>query len=110
MADHGGLFGDKVSLPPGDASFDFAIPENGGLPLDGAVPSIIDRCGKARAMTMIADLGARLRSFSLEHPEPATLSALYRQLDVDRPPIIVKGILPRYRARVETPSGTRDLA
>jgi len=103
------VFGQKVPLPNVDSAFDFAIPEDGSLPLDGAAPSLIDRRGKPRSMATIADLGARLVSFSLEHPEPSAVSALYGQLDIDRPPAIMRGPRLRYRARIETPSGVREL-
>lgn len=103
------IFGRKNALPTDDPSFDFAIPDDGSLPLDGAAPSIIDRRGKPRSMATIADLGARLRSFLLEHPDPAAVLALYRDIDIDRPPTIVQGRAPRYRAQIETPAGPREL-
>ncbi|MGX5734570.1 VOC family protein [Bosea thiooxidans] len=103
------VFGEKVSLPAVDSTFDFAIPPDGSLPLDGAAPSLIDRRGKPRSMATIADLGARLISFSLEHPDAGAISALYRQLDIDRPPAIMRGPKLRYRARIETPGGVRQL-
>lgn len=104
------VFGETVPLPPIDSSFDFAIPADGSLPLDGAAPSLIDRRGKPRSMATIADLGARLLSFSLEHPEPDAISALYGQLGIDRPPAILRGPKLRYRARIATPAGVRELA
>ncbi|MCU4180755.1 VOC family protein [Bosea sp. BH3] len=103
-------FGEKVPLPPVDSAFDFAIPADGSLPLDGAAPSLIDRRGKARSMATIADLGARLRSFTFEHREPDAIAALYEQLAIDRPPTILHGPKLRYRAQIETPSGVRELA
>ncbi|BAM86820.1 hypothetical protein S58_08070 [Bradyrhizobium oligotrophicum S58] len=109
LAGHPNLFGAKVALPPVNPSFDFAIPANGALPLDGAAPSIIDRRGRPRAMAAIADLGARLRSFTLEHPDPAALQARYRTLRVDRPPEIRHGQKLRYRALIETPAGPKEL-
>src|ERR1700704_1531161 len=110
IAGHRGIFGEKVSLPAVNSSFDFAIPDDGSLPLDGAAPSIIDRRGKARSMTTIADLGARLRSFPLEHPDPAAVEALYHELAVDRPPLIARGSRLRYRAQIETPTGLKELS
>lgn len=109
LADHGTVFGRKVALPPEAPSFDFAIPEDGSLPLGGAAPSLIDRRGRPRAMASIADLGARLRSFSLAHPDPAAVLALYREVGVDRPPAVLPGTGLRYRAAIETPAGTREL-
>jgi len=109
IAGHGGIFGEKVPLPAVNPSFDFAIPHDGSLPLDGAAPSIIDRRGKPRSMATIADLGARLRSFTLEHPDPAAVEALYRAMALDRPPAIGRGPSLRYRAQIETPAGPREL-
>lgn len=48
IVNHQGIFGEKVPLPAVNSSFDFAVPDDGSLPLDGAAPSIIDRRGKAR--------------------------------------------------------------
>jgi hypothetical protein len=109
IATRGGIFGEKVPLPTVNSSFDFAIPNDGSLTLDAAAPSIIDRRGKPRSMATIADLGARLRSFTLEHPNPAAVEALYRALAVDRPPEIEKGPRLRYRAHIKTPAGLREL-
>jgi hypothetical protein len=109
IAAHVDVFGNKVPLPPLSPSFDFAIPSDGSLPLDGAAPSLIDRRGKPRSMATIADLGARLRSFTLAHPDPAAVEALYRALAVDRPPEIAKGACLRYRAQIETPAGLKRL-
>jgi hypothetical protein len=109
LAGREAIFGRKVPLPADAPAFDFAIPDDGSLPLSGAAPSIIDRRGKPRSMATIADLGARLRSFTLEHPDPDTIRTLYRALAADRPPDVVQGPKLRYRARIETPSGIREL-
>jgi hypothetical protein len=109
LAGREGIFGKKVSLPWTQPSFEFAIPDDGSLPLGGAAPSVIDRRGKPRSMATIADLGARLRSFSLEHPDAAAIAELYRDLAIDRPPAIVPGNSLRYRAQLETPAGVKTL-
>ena len=85
--------------------FAFAIPEDGALPLEGAAPSIIDHRGDPTSMAEIPDLGARLRSLILEHPDPAAIEALYCGLSIDHPPPIVQGPKVRYRAQIETPTG-----
>lgn len=109
LAAHGGIFGEKTPLPPEAPSFAFSIPAGGSLPLDGAAPSIIDHRGDADYVASIPDLGARLRSFTLDHPEPARIMALYRALAVDHPPEVVEGPQLRYRALIETPGGLREL-
>lgn len=103
------IFGPKVSLPAKDPTFDFAIPADGSLPLDGAAPSLIDHRGDAAYVATIPDLGARLRALTLEHPDPAAIAALYRAVSIDRPPAIVPGPVVRYRAEIETPAGLREL-
>ncbi|WP_186418932.1 VOC family protein [Bosea sp. CS1GBMeth4] len=104
------IFGRKLALPWDEPLFDFAIPESGSLPLAGAAPSLIDRRGKPRSMATMADLGARLRSFSLEHPDAGLIATLYQELDIDRPPMIASGRELRYRARIETPAGMKELS
>lgn len=110
LAGRAATFGRKVSLPWTEPAFDFAIPDGGSLPFDGAAPSIIDRRGKPRSMATMPDLGARLRSFSLEHPDPDTIAALYGSLGVDRPPALARGDRLRYRAEIATPAGIRSLS
>ncbi|WP_299395847.1 VOC family protein [Pelagibius sp.] len=105
----GTVFGERVSLPPAAPSFDFAIPADGSLPLGGAAPSLIDHCGERTVMARIPDLGARLLSLTLEHPDPAAVETLYHALAIDRPPAVVQGPRLRYRARIETPDGVKEL-
>ena len=104
-----GMLGRKVALPQDAPTFDFAIPDGGSLPLDGILPSIIDRRGRPRSMATIADLGARLTSFTLAHPEPAAIEAIYRGLAIMRAPMVAPGARPRYSAQIETPTGPRVL-
>ena len=109
LSSHRAIFGTEVPLPPANPAFAFAIPENGSLPLEGAAPSIIDHRGDPTPMAEIPDLGARLRSLTVEHPDPAAIAMLYRDLSIDHPPAIVRGPKVRYRAQIETPSGLKDL-
>jgi len=104
------VFGRTVALPWAEPLFDFALPEDGSLPLGGAAPSIINRRGKPRSMATMADLGARLLSFSLNHPDAAAVAKLYEELDIDRPPAIMHGSELRYRAQIETPAGLKVLS
>lgn len=104
------IFGRKVGLPMDAPIFDFAIPDDGSLPWGGAVPSIIDRRGQQRSMATIADLGARLRGFSLECPHAGVVVALLTELGAERAPAVTGGAELRYRAQIETPAGLRELS
>lgn len=109
LATYGPIFGDKVSLPMANPDFAFAIPKDGSLPLDGAAPSMIDHWGDSSYVSAIPDMGARLRSLTLEHPDPSDVEALYRKLAIDHPPVVVQGPITRYRAYIETPAGLKEL-
>lgn len=103
------VFGEDVPLPPEDPTFAFSIARDGSLPLDGAAPSLIDHRGDATYITAIPDLGARLVSLTLEHPDPTRIDMLYRDLAIDCPPVIRPGPKLRYRAVIDTPDGLKEL-
>lgn len=60
-------------------------------------------------MASIPDLGARLRSLTLEHSNPTAIEMLYRELSIEHPPVIVQALKVRYRALIETPTGLKEL-
>jgi hypothetical protein len=103
------ILGRKVELTSNDSSFYFAIPVDGSLPSGGLAPSVIDRRGKPPSVAAMADLGAKLRSLIVEHPDPDAVSALYRRLGVDQLPEVRKGPKLRYRAQIATASGLKEL-
>ncbi|MEM8595638.1 MAG: VOC family protein, partial [Pseudomonadota bacterium] len=109
LAAHPGVFGEAVGLPFSDPTFALTIPPDGSLPLGGAAPSLIDHRDRPTSLAAIPDLGARLVSLTLEHPEPERIEALYGQLAIDRPPRVVAGREIRYRAEIETPSGLKEV-
>ena len=109
IASHRDVFGENVPLPPADPTFAFSIPVDGSLPLDGAAPSLIDHRDDPTSMADIPDLGGRLKSLTLEHPDPTAIETLYIDLSIDRLPDIVSGPEIRFLARIETPSGLRQL-
>ncbi len=103
------IFGHEVPLPPANPAFAFSIPEDGSLPLDGAAPSLIDHRGDPTSMAEIPDMGAHLRSLTLEHPDSAAIERLYRELSINLPPALIQGPKVRYRAQIETPTGLKEL-
>ena len=103
------LFGEVVSLPPERPEFGFTIKPDGSLPMDGALPSLIDHRDAPTSMAEIPDLGARLVSFSLRHPEPDIIQQQYKRLECFDPPQVIVGAEFGYHATIETPSGLREL-
>lgn len=110
LADHGALLGDETRVSRDGKGFRFAVPADGGLPLDGASPSVLERDSPVATAARLPDLGARLREFVLEHPDPAGIAALYERLGVRRRPELREGPELRYSALVDTPHGTRTLS
>jgi hypothetical protein len=106
---HGPVLGRKVDFTSANGRFCFAIPDDGSLSLDGAAPSVIDRLGKPPSVATMADAGARLRSLTLEHPEPMLIAALYAELGLENAPAVTWGERLRYRARIATPGGMKEL-
>jgi Glyoxalase-like domain len=109
LARHGMLLGNHVTLPDDAPTFAFAIPPDGSLPLDGALPSVIDHLGDTSHFAGIPDLGARLTGLILEHPDPQPIGELYRQIGVLGPPQLFREPRLRYRALIQTPHGLRML-
>lgn len=109
LARHGEIFGQKTRLSRDGRDFLFAVPSDGSLPAGGIAPSVIDRGGRPSPVARMPDLGAVLRSFVVEHPEPERLLSLYRSFEIDRPPEVRHGLQLRYLAEIETPSGRRTL-
>jgi len=106
---HGPAFGEKAAISRGDLSWHFLVRGDGALPADGVAPSIMDWGARGNPASAMPDLGARLLSFGIEHPDPERVATLYAELGIANPPEIHKGTQFRYRARIETPGGIREL-
>lgn len=104
-----GLFGEAIRVTRGDLAWHFAVRPDGSWPEDGAAPCLMDWGGRVHPATTMRDLGARLRAFMVEHPEPDRIAALYTTIGVADRPIVHAGAELRYRAEIETPHGTRSL-
>lgn len=102
LASHGHLLGSKRWL---DGSFHFSVPEDGGLPMGGVLPSVIDLGGRAPTARRLQDQGLRLKAFVLEHPAPDEIRALYEDMRIVDAPEVVFGPAARFSAEIETPTG-----
>ena len=106
LAAHGQLLGRKIAI--GRHSH-FSLRPDGALPLNGVLPSVIDRAGQASPVATMTERGAKLRDFVLEHPAPADVTALYDRLGIRNPPRVQEGPSLRYVATIETASGVKLL-
>ena len=109
MAKHALIYGEKREFKSGSSSYFFAVPRDGALPMDGMAPSLIDRRGKKPSMPSDADVGCKLVSFSIKHPEIRAVKKLYQTLEVAGSPEVKHGESLHYIADIATPSGIRTL-
>lgn len=103
---HGHLLGEKKWL---DHHFYFSVLPDGALPMGGILPSIIDIGDDLPTATSLVDQGLRLIEFVLEHPDPARIIALYKEIGIISPPKVIEGPNPRFRAMIDTPGGLKIL-
>ncbi len=109
LARHGDLLGEKRRVSRGHRSWFFSVRADGLLPAGGVAPPVIDWGDRGCPAPDMPDLGARLLSFVVEHPDPADVSELYRQLGVREGPEVREGGRFRCRATILTPSGPKDV-
>jgi hypothetical protein len=105
----GDVIGRKTAVSRGDRRWFFAVLPDGTLPAGGALPPVIDWGPRGCPAPEMPDLGARLVSFEVEHPDPGRLTGLYEELGIIDPPQVRKGAQVRLRAMIDTPGGIREL-
>jgi hypothetical protein len=106
---HGALLGRKTPVSRGNRSWFFSVCPDGLFPAGGVVPPVIGWGERGCPAPEMPDLGARLVSFEIEHPDPAWVTELYERLNVANPPQVSRGAEMRYRATIDTPRGIREL-
>jgi hypothetical protein len=106
LSAHGNLLGSRFSI---GRNAHFSLLPDGALPFGGILPSVIDRAGQASPVVTMAERGAKLLDFVLEHPTPAVVTALYEGLGISNPPRVQEGPTLRYVATIETASGVKLL-
>lgn len=102
--------GDIVRASRGDLHWQVSIPSDGSMPMDGAFPMLIEWPDGAHPAGRMQDLGLRLRSLSIEHPEADALARRLRQRVDDGLAEFRPGPECRIYAHFDTPSGERTLS
>ncbi|KQT08559.1 riboflavin deaminase [Methylobacterium sp. Leaf399] len=103
------LLGRPRRVSRGDRVWSFGVRDDGALPLDGLAPCLIDWGARGSPAAAMPDAGARLSAFVVEHPDPAQVERLHRELGLASPIAIRAGPQLRYEAVVATPAGLRTL-
>lgn len=102
------VLGEVLSLSRGPYRWRIAVPADGGLPFDGALPAVIEWDGNAHPADALPDVGCALLGVSVTHPRANELQALLGNLGVE-PPIDVKSGRPAIDVRLRCPDGVRTI-
>lgn len=74
--------GEIVTFTRGDRSWRLTVPSDGHLPENGLLPAFIEWSPGPHPSTGQQDLGVRLKTVKLSHPEPEKLSEILKKLNV----------------------------
>lgn len=83
------------------------IPTDGGMPLDGAAPSLIQWSSTAHPAAALPDDGCELERLEICHSQPNLVAALLREIAFDGPLALslAESDVPRLTAWIRTPRG-----
>lgn len=75
--------GEVVLFTRGDRSWRLTVPKDGSLPMGGLLPAFIEWSPGPHPSTGQQDLGVRLETVQLSHPDPDHLRGILKALQVD---------------------------
>jgi hypothetical protein len=92
-------------------TWQMTVRADGGLPLDGAAPLLIQRESSTHPAAALPPSGLQLQQLRIRHPEPDRVLALFRQIGLAAQPIVTveHGSRSSLVAEIKTPFGPRQL-
>jgi catechol 2,3-dioxygenase-like lactoylglutathione lyase family enzyme len=109
IGDRRETFGAPVQLSRGNLRWSFAVRPDGALPLDGALPSLMDWGEHSTPAPRMTDFGLRLRALDVETPDPDAVHATLDAIGMRGKPEVRRAGAVRLSATIETPQGVRTL-
>ncbi|MGI9525421.1 MAG: VOC family protein [Hyphomicrobiaceae bacterium] len=97
--------GEILPLSRGNLTWRITVPSDGSLPEGGLIPAFIEWPPGRHPSEGMQDLGIRLKSISLRHPDPNGLRTTLRALDVDHLADVTAAGAPSLSFIVETLDG-----
>jgi hypothetical protein len=104
-----GMVGESVRVSRGSLSWLISVPPDGSLPLDGALPTLIEWPEGPHPSSRMTDLDCRLERLDIVHQEGARVADALASVFDDSRVVISSGNAPRIRAMIATPGGQREL-
>lgn len=102
--------GEPMELSRGDMAWQMAVPPDGVLPFDGAMPALIEWETEMHPNRRLPDHGLRLSRLDVFHPEAEALMAAFPALYNLAEVAILEGPEKRLIASISTPEGMRVIA
>ncbi len=112
-ATHASVIGNVEPMTRGELSWLITITPDGGLPLGGAAPVIIEWLVEPHPAKRLANVGCSLVELEIHHPDPPQVGAILASIGVESPPSLrqsVAGTPPLLVAHIQTPHGIRTLS
>jgi Glyoxalase-like domain len=103
------LLGHPMRLTRDDLAWDFAVRTDGRLPMDGAVPHLMDWGARGTIAPRLPDLGCKLVELVLETPAPEAIQGVYDRIGLFDAPKLRQGPAQKLMAVIETPTGVHLL-
>ena len=100
-----------VVHPMSRAAFEWriSIPDDGHLPGDGLIPTLIQWDVPTHPTAVLEDRGCKLEGLSGTHPNPERIRAALASLGLEGALELHEGLEPTLTARIRTPGGLRTL-
>jgi hypothetical protein len=103
------ILGQPQAMHRGDLHWQITVTADGGLPLGGAAPGLLQWQERNPAHRM-TDQGCSLRKLELFHPDPQRVESVLMEIGFDGPVSVRHAPEPRLLALIATPHGVRELA
>ncbi|MEM1049246.1 MAG: VOC family protein [Pseudomonadota bacterium] len=97
--------GEAVLFTRGERSWRLTVPRDGSLPENGLLPAFIEWSPGPHPSSGMQDLGVRLKSIELQHPDAARLQAMLDTIGVDHLARVTEGD-SRLCFKLDSPNGT----
>lgn len=97
------------AMERGSFRWRITIPDDGHLPGDGIVPTLIQWPDARHPADTLPDSGLRLAAIAGSHPEPARIRAALAKLGLEDTLKVTFGQTPRLAAMLQTPRGAVTL-
>lgn len=103
------VFGDIEPMSRGGLSWKISIQPDGHLPLQGAVPSLIDWGESEHPAKRLDDKGCELHRLEIAHPDPSLVERQLESIGFTGPVSVLRSERYALKAYIATPHGLRIL-